>query len=454
MKSERCFYTLNSTIASSPKRKRQWCNLLFILFFILSLLGSCGKDRTYEYEEKTACDHWILSAMQDYYIWGDSIKVEKLDWKDYFAKPATFFSKLTAFAPIIDDYSWCEIDTLDEDHHVRGFYDHLDSYGIDFVVMTDPTGATSRQYARVVTVFPDSPAQRCGLKRGDFIGSIDNARFTSSHTKDLVNGSSHTLIVSKLGENSEAFVWTSTDTLTIESSQYVEDYAFPVYKTFHTDYGKVCYLMCNRLTEGPTEHNSNFTAYREEMITYMSKIKEENPYALILDLRLCNDGSLNMARTLASYLVNDVDDASVFAKTIYHKSRSELNKEYTYESEGLSNNLGLKELVFITGYYTMGAAEWLIRGITASMGDEFVSIYGTSTVGQIVVTEAIKSSHFVTLHPAVAFVADGNGNYDYSLGIEPTIEFDEMTFPFLNPYGDESEIVLSTILHDFGYNSR
>lgn len=457
MKNERCFYTRNSTIAFSPKKKRQWCRFLFIIhfsFLILSLLGSCGKDRTYEYEEKTACDHWILSAMQDNYIWRDSIKIDKLDWKDYFAKPATFFSKLTAFAPITDDYSWCEIDTINEDHHIRGYFNHLDSYGIDFVVMTDPTGATSRQYARVITVFPDSPAQRCGLKRGDFIGSIDNTRFTTSHTKDLVNGPSHTLIVSKLGINSEVFIWTSTDTLIIESSQYVEDHAFPIYNTFDTSYGKVCYLMCNRLTEGPTERNSNSNVYREEMLGYLSKMKEENPYALILDLRLCNDGNLNMARTLASYLVNDVDDASVFAKTLYHNSRSELNSEYTYESEGLSNNLGLKELVFITSHYTKGAAEWLIRGITASMGEEYVSRYGTTTDGQIVITETIKSSHYVTLHPAVAFVADGRGSYDYISGIEPTVEFDEMTFPFLNPYGDESEIVLSVILQELGYNSR
>ena len=125
---------------------------LFIFHFSLFsiLFVSCGEDRTHEYEEKTACDHWILSTMQENYLWGDSIKKDKLDWKDYFAKPGTFFSKLTAFAPIADDYSWCEIDTLKEDYHVRGYFNHLDSYGIDFVVMTDPTGSTSRQFARVV----------------------------------------------------------------------------------------------------------------------------------------------------------------------------------------------------------------------------------------------------------------------------------------------------------------
>ncbi|MBQ2340372.1 MAG: hypothetical protein II386_05910, partial [Bacteroidaceae bacterium] len=66
--------------------------LMLCLFFFVS----CGEDRTYEYEEKTACDHWILSTMKENYLWGDSIKEEKLDWKNFFSKPATFFEKVTA----------------------------------------------------------------------------------------------------------------------------------------------------------------------------------------------------------------------------------------------------------------------------------------------------------------------------------------------------------------------
>jgi len=178
-------------------------------------------------------------------------------------------------------------------------------------------------------------------------------------------------------------------------------------------------------------------------------MRSENPYALILDLRLCNDGSFGMARTLASYLVSDVGDASVFAKTIYRSSRSELNATYSYESEGLSQNLGLKELVFITSQYTRGAAEWLIRGIQASMGKQYASVYGTTTDGQVVVTESIQSSHSVTLHPAVAYVADGKGRYDYAAGIVPDVVFDELSYPFLYPYGDESEVVLNIILQEF-----
>lgn len=435
----------------------------FITFFILLssffiLFVSCGEDRTYEYEEKTACDHWIFTAMKENYLWGDSIKEEKLDWKNYFSKPATFFDKLTDFAPINDKFSWCAIDTLLEDHHARGYFNHYDSYGMDFIVMSDPTGSTSRQYARIMTVYPNSPAQRCGLERGDFIVMIDGTRFSSNISEKLVKGVARKLVVSKLGVNSETdeYVWNQTDTINLDSSEYVVDEAFPVYKSFETAYGRVCYLMCNRLTEGPTEYSTNRTAtstrFRDEMKEYMSVIKNEKPYALILDLRLCNDGTLSMALSLASYLVSDVSPISVFAKTIYRDSKTNLNTEFVYESEGLSNNLGLKELIVITSPYTQGAAEWLIRGIRASMGEQFLTTCGTTTAGQIVLTEAIPSTYSVTLHPAVAYVADGESNYDYANGINPTNEIDERSYAFLYPYGNTSEVVLNYLLQTMNRN--
>ena len=129
----------------------------------------------------------MMEVMRTQYLWGDSIKEDKISWKDYFAAPDKFFPKLTAFAPIKDSFSWCEIDTIEEDHHQRGHFNHIDSYGLDFALMTDPTGATSRQYARVITVMPNSPASRAGLHRGDFIGVVDGNRISSSNVSYLEN---------------------------------------------------------------------------------------------------------------------------------------------------------------------------------------------------------------------------------------------------------------------------
>ena len=33
---------------------------------------SCGEDRTYQYEEKTQHNHWMLEMMQDKYLWAET----------------------------------------------------------------------------------------------------------------------------------------------------------------------------------------------------------------------------------------------------------------------------------------------------------------------------------------------------------------------------------------------
>ena len=54
------------------------------------------------------------------------------------------------------------------------------------------------------------------------------------------------------------------------------------------------------------------------------------------------------------------------------------------------------------------------------------------------------------LIPAVAYVADADGDYDYG-SLAPTFEVDETDYLDLAAYGDPSEILLNTaIQHIFG----
>ena len=86
---------------------------LSLLPLALCLLVSCGKDRTYEYEEKTVGCHQMQDLMTEWYLWGDSIK--DLDWQQYFAKPTEFITKLTAQSKANDKWSYCLIDTIESD---------------------------------------------------------------------------------------------------------------------------------------------------------------------------------------------------------------------------------------------------------------------------------------------------------------------------------------------------
>lgn len=422
---------------------------LYLLFLSTLTIISCGEDRTPEYESLTACDHWMTEVMKDNYLWGDSIKEESIAWKSFFSEPKSFFSTLTKFAPVSDTWSWCSIDTLQEDYHERGYFNHINSYGLDFLLMTDPTGATSRQYARVKTVISGSPADRAGIERGDFIGMVDGNRMTSSYTSYLINGVARTLVVSKLGVNADEgeFYWTSEDTLSMERSEYVEDTPFPVVAHYTVGSVSVAYMMCNRLTAGPVEHDTDSRQYVDVMKSKIKEVRSYAPQVLILDLRLCNDGQMDMANLLASCLAGSEASGRVFAQTLYRNSMSDKNTVYKFTQPSTDEAVQPETIYVITGAYTLGAAEWLVRALSSALGENRVVVVGQPTGGQIVLTEPISSDYFVTLYPAVAYVADENGDYDYADGIQPDIELNELSYVKLYPYGNRNEIVLANILN-------
>jgi len=422
-------------------------NKSYFFLLIVFLFFSCGEDRTSEYEQKTNRNHWLLNIMKEYYLWPESINEDNLNWKDYFSSTADFLKKITKDD---DTWSWCSIDTIEEDYHQRGYFNHINSYGLDFVIFSDPTRATSRQFARVTNVIKNSPAEKCGLKRGDFIGYIDGVKFSSSVADKLVNGKSHSLVVYKLSINEDAteFIWKSEETIQINKSEYVEDIPIPISRIFSVDDKQVAYLMCNRLTSGPEEKNTDSKEYLTSLDQNIHFLKSYNPTIIILDFRLCNYGNIEMANKLASYMLSPTFSSDIFAKIIYNEKRSNENKIIYYDKDALANALGVTDVFCITSEQTQGAAEWVIRALSASLGSDHVYVIGTTTSGQTVITEPIKSDYCATLYPVVAYVADKNDNYNYFSGIIPDYEINDVNSVELFPYGDTNEVVLSFILDE------
>lgn len=419
-------------------------------FFTLLLTVACGKDRTYEYEEKTQHNHWMQQMMLEQYLWADSLTDFEPSWKDFFAEPDKFLATLTAKSQQGDKWSYVEIDTLADDSHPCGYFNHQNSYGMDFILMTDPTGQTTRQVLRVVTVYPGGPAERAGLRRNDYICSCNGYKLSSSNVKRLQSGAARQLEVRHVGvdEQEGSFYWADTTEVTLEASEYVEDVAFPVANVVEADGVTVGYVMCTRLVEYPIEQGSkrgSSPVYREAMDEAMQKMKSAGVEELVLDLRLCNFGTLEMAQRLASYVVNPNVRSGLFATTFWNEKCSANNVELPYDVS--LDNLGLSRLYILTSDRTQGAAEWLIHALRHSMGEENVITIGTATKGQNVMTEEVGDEYFVRLFPVVAYVGDGSGDYDYG-SIEPNYEVDEFSYLYLGDYGTLDEMLFFTAVQD------
>ena len=104
-------------------------------------------------------------------------------------------------------------------------------------------------------------------------------------------------------------------------------------------------------------------------------------------------------------------------------------------------------MFFITSSYTKGAAEWLIHGLRCLNGEK-VTVVGQKTAGQNLYLESVPTSYYHTLHLATAYVADGEGDYDYASGIVPDIEINEFKSVKLFPYGTTDETILNLIINN------
>lgn len=434
---------------------------LYSIIAVLTIaltLASCGEDRTYQYEEKTQHNQWMLDLMSDKYLWADSLASYEPAWKDFFATPADFMAKLAGRSKQNDKWSYVLIDTLNTDIHQRGYYNHYDSYGMDFVLVTDPTGRTTRQYARIITVYDGSPAHEAGLRRGDYIYSYNSYKLSSNNIARLQKGPARDLEICHLSINEETdeYYWESILKLPLPASRYVEDKAFLIYNNPNypiclpgTD-AEVGYLKCNRLVEAPYEKGAGKykgTEYIEQLDSVMHTLMQKNIKELILDLSLCNDGNLTMAQRLASYIVAPEYRNTPFVKTFWNERYKSKNVSLLYNSS--KGNLGLSRVYIITSKYTQGAAEWLIHSLQTTMGEDNVILIGEPTAGQNVMTEEIGYDYHVHACPAVAYVADANGDYNYG-SLSPIGDYiiNELDFFTLGQYGSENNIFVQIAYYD------
>lgn len=399
-----------------------------LLLAVLALSACSGEDRTNEFLSLTQHNYWVYETMQHDYLWADALKEPQA--KKYFGDPKTFLSNITSSIKN-DKWSYLTVDTIKSDPFERGYFNHNESYGMDYMLVTDPTGQTTKQFLRVISVYSNSPAKLAGLQRGDFIMSFNGYKFSNSNVKKLMKGPEVKLKVCHLDVDMEEglYVWRDTVDCVLGASVKVVDLMDCRLCVHEVGTSKVSYAML-------TNMDSKYAG----LIRSMTMMDE-----MVLDLRLCNNGDIESARMIASHIVPAEFHNQVFARSIWSKANEAQNKDYLYDADPAT--FGLRRVFVITSGYTRGAAEWLIHSLQNTMGKDNVIIIGEKTAGQNVMTQTFRNdAFFISFNPVVAYVADANGNYDYASGITPTYEIRERETHPLCPYGETNEILLSKAL--------
>ena len=417
---------------------------LWALFLIL--LTSCGEDRTGEFYALIEDRMWIEEVMRENYLWAEDMPVIEKE-NDYFQEPATFFKKLLSKNALNgkgDKYSYME-ETKEASRTLT--LDRTSTYGMEFILTSDPTGTTAHTFARVLYVLPDSPAQKAGIERGDWISAINDERITTDNYEKLTQGGNVSLTRTRITPLENGPGWqVSKDVLNVGASVAMEINPFLVNKVWEADGQKIAYLVYNEFATGPNNEGTE-SAYNEQMKQIFAQFKAQSPDAFILDLRYNNGGFLQCAQALGSLLAPATAMGQNFANLTFNAKADPQVIRYSFDTQYADANLNLNKIYILTGKYTASASEVIINGLIPYLGAENVVLIGTKTEGKNVAMTSFKNeTHGLTLWPVIAYVSNANNEGDYSEGFQPTYQLDENSIIRWYPLGNPEEYLLKNTL--------
>lgn len=305
-------------------------------------------------------------------------------------------------------------------------------------------------YIFVQGVYPDSPAERAGIKRGSIIVQINGELFTNNNINQyyvdlLMPNSSFSLKITEELRGGGV----KESTITSEAM-----YCNPV-------------LMSKVTTQEETPgHRIGYLVYSgfdasfdQELYDAFKEFKNQNITDLILDLRYNGGGHTMSANLIASCVAGAASEGKVFSKLRFNKERMEkLKKEYDdelfsypkYENLDTSLSAGalnLKRIYCLVGNGTASASELVINSLRGI--DIDVILIGENTTGKNVGMEykdydVRNNTYRVVPITFQSYNAKGFG--DYEGGFAPTVEIDET-----NP---TNETGVYYIYREYGENSE
>ena len=425
-------------------------SLQYTLWTLLLIVStSCGEDRTGEFYALIEDRMWIEEVMRENYLWAEDMPViEKED--DYFQAPATFFKNMLSKNALNgkgDKYSYMEEITVKSDKEARSLtLDRTSTYGMEFVLSSDPTGTTAHTLARVLYVLPNSPAQKAGIERGDWISAINEERITTDNYQQLIQGGIISLTRSQIINTENGLGWQVKDVINVDASISMEVNPFLVNKILEVDGQKIAYLVYNEFATGPNNEGTE-SVYDEQMKQIFAQFKAQSPDAFILDLRYNNGGFLQCAQALGSLLAPSTAMGKDFFSMTYNSQANPQIIRYPFDTQYADANLNLNKIYILTGKYTASASEVIINGLIPYMGAENVILVGTKTEGKNVAMKSFKNEiHGLILHPVIAYISNANNEGDYSEGFQPTYQLDENSINTWYPLGSPEEYLLKNTL--------
>ena len=301
---------------------------------LLGLLTACEKDPTPtpkpdpESKVTLKVNEFIYEGLRSEYLWENTINWNAIDFKKEKDSHAVF-NRL-----IYKDDRWTSL-TDNAEAWNQGFAGISTTYGFD--LRFSYIGQTEELVAIVRYVYPGTPADRAGIRRGDLLLKLNGGPITVKNYADFYD--KPTIVVNKA---------ILKDTV------------------INKDGHRVGYLCYSDYTERSTA----------ELIKVFTRFKTAGVTDVVLDLRYNGGGYVSTARSLCSILAPEaaMKKKERFLFKLWNENymnhwKSEGRNDELYETfvDTLGINMNLNRLYILTGKGTASASELTLTGLTPYM---------------------------------------------------------------------------------------
>jgi C-terminal processing protease CtpA/Prc len=353
--------------------------LIIIISGLIISLPECKKDLPDPDDGDTTAiiteatkyvNNWIWDVMNELYLWNTYIPQSFEPDKE--PDPENFFKKLLYTK---DRFSW-----IDDDY--KGLMDQY--YGVAKSTGYSPAfgkfSNTDGVFILVEYVYPGSPAELAGLRRGDIILEINNVGLTIVNYLNLYNSSTQTVTLGEFNGTSISLtdrkISMTAEVLALDPSLY--------YEIKEIGGHKIGYLVYVEFTSGKDRE------YLSSLEQIFSEFSTAGITDLIVDFRYNPGGDIDAAGFFASAIApaSVVQNHEVLVKFEYNSIYNDyfLEKEgadspnLVYKFSDTANYINLSKVYFLTTGGTASACEFTMSGLYPYLVD--VVLVGENTYGK------------------------------------------------------------------------
>lgn len=416
---------------------KKYSSSVKVLFFVIGIFFiSCQNDDnpvSYQKASNQYTNIWMLEQMKKYYYWNEDLPV----FTNLSISPKDYFGKLLN----TDDHFSYAINPSDPETAPKSI---RNTYGFDISFIE----YKGQALGVVLFVLTDSPAERNGLKRGQFIKSINgitvnNQNFENLYRELASSGNAQLELV----EYSSATGFSAVKNVVIIRSFVFSN---PIkYNVIFSDNQKAGYVEISHFDVGLTA----------TFLQIFKEFQKQSVDKIIIDLRYNGGGDVSAAAALSIILAPNIRPDDLFITFKGSKNDGLVNKTFKEALEMNESQVNfetlravhpdIRELYVLCGNHTASASEIIINNLKPYM---HVTVIGDKTTGKDAAGFAIEDNRISdkpgwVLYPVIYKMFNASNEGNYTSGIIPAIELNELQEMEIFPLGDIREILLNQALN-------